>query len=122
MEGTCSLTVQTKILSERLCDDQLEALFDKVSDGKVILGQVSGSKTLICTVEKREELSVSDNLGNLFPLILCRVDTCGVVGTGVEEDNGTLLGRGQGIEQTLAIETFRLCREVRVVGDGEVDI
>lgn len=122
MEGTCSFAVQAKVLGEGLCDDQLEALFDEVSDGEVILSQISGSKPLIGTVEKGEELAVSDDLSDLFPFILCRVDTRGVMGTGVQENNGALFGRGQGVEQTLAIETFGLCGEVRVIGDGEVDV
>lgn len=122
MESTCSFAVQTKILGEGLSDDELEALLDKVSNGEVVLSQVTGGKSLVSAVEKGEELAFSDDLSDLFPLILRGIDTGGIMGTGMEENYGPLFGRVQGVEQTFTVEAFRLCGEVWVGGDGEMDI
>lgn len=83
MESTCSFAVQTKVLGEGLSDNQLEALLDKVSNGEVVLSQITGGKPLVSAVEKGEELAFSDDLSDLFPLILRWIDTGGIMGTGM---------------------------------------
>ena len=83
MEAASTLSVQTKVLGVRLCDDHLEALLDKVVDCPTILCKIPGRKTLVRAVEEGEEIPRLHDLRNLLPLILCGVNTRRIVSAGV---------------------------------------
>jgi len=66
------------------------ALGNKVSDGEGILGGGARGKALIGHVEEREDFLLLHDVGNFGPLFLGRINTSGVVGTSVEQDDGLL--------------------------------
>lgn len=94
-EGTNTLTVETHVLGERLAESNLLALLNKVADGKGILVSAATGEALVGHVEEGEVALGLDELGNLAPLSLGRIDTSGVVSTGVEEEDAAL---GSGLD------------------------
>lgn len=88
-ESTNTFTVETHVLGERLCESDLVALFDEVSDGEGVTSGIARGETLVGHVEEREEFPLFYDIGNFFPLGLSRVHTGWIVGTCVEEDDGT---------------------------------
>ena len=62
------------------------------------------------------------HFGNFFPLIAGRVDACGVVGTGVEEDYASFGGFFDGGAHAGEVEAFGGWGEVGVGFYGEVDV
>lgn len=96
-ESTNALSVQAHVLSERLGQSNLVALGNKVTDGKGILGGGTRGKALIGHVEEREKFLLLHDVGNFGPLFRGRINTSGVVGTSVEQDDSLLwscLGSG----------------------------
>ena len=83
---TCSLTVQTHVLGKALGEAQLVTLFDEVADRECIAVGIATGETLVCHVKERVVLLLFDHLANLFPLLLCRVNTGRVVSTCVQKD------------------------------------
>jgi len=67
----------------------LESLFDEISDGPGILLKVSGGEALIGRVEEGNQGVSLANFSDFLPLFPSGVDSSGVVGTGMEEDNGS---------------------------------
>lgn len=64
----------------------------------------------------------ADGLRDLFPLVPGRVDACGVMGAGVQEDDAPFWRGGDGGEHASEVEAFCLRGEVGVGFDGEVDV
>ena len=89
-ESTNALSVQPHVLSERLCQSNLVALGNKVTDGKGILGGGARGEALIGHVEEREKFLLLHDVGNFGPLFLGRINTSRVVGTSVEQDDSLL--------------------------------
>lgn len=87
VEGTDTFTVETHDLGEGLRDAHLEALVQEVSKAKSILIHAARSEALVCGVKEGIKLIALANLGNFLPLVLSWVDTSGVVGAGVEQDD-----------------------------------
>jgi hypothetical protein len=83
VEAACTLAVETEVLGVGLCDEELEALLDEVTDGPVVCAERSGGEALVGAVEEGELLPLLHYRGNLLPLILGRIHTCGVVCAGV---------------------------------------
>ena len=105
-----------------MCDQELEALLDEVADGPIVCAQRARGETLVCAVEEGELLPLLHDGGNLFPLILSRVDTGGVVCAGVEKDDAAFGCRLEGAEHAVKVEALGLLAEVWVVLDWEVDV
>lgn len=122
MEAASSLTIQTKVLGEALADNGLESLLDEVTDSSGILGQVTGSKTLVSAVKEGEVLLLSNNDGKFLPLIERRVNSSGVVSARVQQDDGTIGSTLDGGLHTLEIQAIGLLGEVRVVGNAKANI
>lgn len=61
-------------------------LFNKVSYGKSVTDDVTRSETLVRHVEQGKMLLSLEQLAQLLPLLLGRVDTCRVLSTGMEKD------------------------------------
>ena len=65
-------------------------LIDEISEGKGILVNITGGEALIGHVKVREEVLLLDQGGHLLPLLGAGVHAGGVVGAGVQEDDGAL--------------------------------
>ena len=89
-EGTNAFAVETHILRERLGQSDLVALLDEVADGEGVLGGVSGGETLVRHIEEGEEFVLLDEIRDFLPLGRGWVNTGGVVGAGVQENDSTL--------------------------------
>jgi len=89
-EGTDTFSVETHVLREGLGQSDLVTLLDEVADGEGVLGGVSGSETLVRHVKEGEELLLLDEIRDFLPLGRGWVNTSGVVGTGVQENDSTL--------------------------------
>jgi len=93
-----------------------------VADGPVVGAQRARSETLICAVEEGELLPLLHDGGNLFPLVLGRVDTGGIVRASVEEDDAAFGCGLEGAEHAVKVEALGLLAEVWVVLDWEVHV
>ena len=121
MEGTSSLTIESHNLSERLRDDHLEALVEEVSETISISVEESRGEALVSSVEEGEKIILGADSGDLSPLFLGGIDTSGVMGTGVEEDNRSGLGFSEILEHSVDVESLGLGVEVSVLVDLEAD-
>jgi hypothetical protein len=119
MEGTSSLTIESHNLSERLRDDHLEALVEEVSETVSISVEESGGEALVSSVKEGEKIILGADSGDISPLSLGGVDTSGVMGTGVEEDDRSGLGVSEILEHTVDVESLGLGVEVSVLVDLE---
>jgi hypothetical protein len=61
-----------------------------VAESKCVLVGVAAGKALVGHVEEGEVITLLDRSGDVSPLLLGRVDTSRVVGTGMEQDNAAL--------------------------------
>lgn len=122
VERARALTVQTEVLREGLRDTQLEALLDEVSHRPGVAVQVARGETLVCGIEEGEVAALAHDDGELFPLVLSEVDTGGVVGAGVQEDDGAGGGLADAVQHAVEVEALRLGVEVGVGCEGEADI
>lgn len=97
-ESTDTLSVETHVLSERLGEGDLVTLRDEVPQSEGVAAGGAGGEALVGHVKEGEELALLDDVGDLLPLLLGGVNTGGVVGARVEQDDGLLwgsLGGGQ---------------------------
>lgn len=122
MKGTGALAVQTKVLGKRLGDASLKALLDEIANSPGIARQVARRKALVSTVKEWEVAAFADHSGDLLPLVLRRVDAGGVVGAGVQHDDGSRGGGGQGGQHAVNVKPLGLGGKVRVLFNGEPDI
>lgn len=79
-----TLAIEAKVLGEGLRHKhvQIRVLFEEVADGPGIFCDAAGRKALVGHVEEREDSLTFADLRNNLPLLLCRVETSGIVGTG----------------------------------------
>jgi len=119
VEASGAFTVETKVLGETLRYDELEPLLDEVADGGVVLHQVARREALVRAVEEGKVVLLSHDVGNLLPLVEGRVDTGGIVGASMEEDDGAILGLHEGLLHAIKVQALGLLMEVRVFGDGD---
>lgn len=125
MKDTGTLAVEAEVLGERLGDAKLKALFDKVANGPGVVVEVTAGKALVGAVKEGEQALLLHDLGNIGPLFPGRVDTCGVVGAGVEDDDAAFWRVVKGGREAVKVETagggmvigVRGCREGSVLKD-----
>ena len=89
-ESANTFTVETHVLREGLGEGDLVTLLNEMAEGEGILSSVSRGETLICHVKEGEELLLLDKVRDFFPLSRGGVDTRGIVGAGVQEDDSAL--------------------------------
>lgn len=121
-ESTDTLAVETHVLGEGLGKADVVALLDKVADGEGILVDVARSETLVGHVEEGVVALVLDDSLDLLPLLGSGVDTSGVVGAGVEEEDGVVGGGLEVADQTLEVEADGVLVVVGILGDLETGV
>ena len=89
-EGTDTFAIETHVLCEGLGQCDLVTLLNEVTNGEGVLGGVPGGETLVRHVEEWEELLLLDEVRDFLPLSRSWVNTGGVVGAGVQENDCTL--------------------------------
>lgn len=118
VEGSRSLSIETKTLGEGLGDAHLHGwlVVVEVADGPRVLDRVSRCETLVGVVEDGEELFPGAELGNGDPLLLGGIQAGWVVGTGVQKDGVAGLGlllqhvdHGCEVESAILIVVVRVC-------------
>ena len=122
MEGSSSLTIESKILGKGLRNAELKALVDEIADSPGVVLEVTRCKTLIGTVEKREVFLFANELGKLLPLFTGWVNASGVVGAGMQEDDTSFWCRGYCGLHTRKVEAFGLSGEIGISLDWEGNI
>lgn len=103
MERPGSLAVKANVLGEGLGDAEPEPLLNEVVDSPSVGVEVTGCETLVRAVEEGEVGAGAHDGGYLLPLGLSRIDTSGVVGAGVEENDGALRGGFEGADHALEV-------------------
>ena len=93
-----------------------------MSDGPVVLRETTRGEALVGAVEEGKVVASADSGGDGAPLVLGRVDARGVVGAGVEEDDGALWGGFDGGDHAVEVEAFGLGGEVGVRFYRELDV
>ena len=105
------------VLGETLAQSDVVALSDEVARGKSILVSVAAGEALVSHVEESEVTLLLHDIANLAPLSLSRVNTSGVVSTGVKQDNAALGSRLDILDQTLKVQTDGVLVVVAVLLD-----
>jgi len=113
--GTSTLTVETEVLGERLEEHDVVGVLLEESKGVGVLLEVTTGESLVGRVEGGEKLLSLDDLKDLLPLALSRVDTGRVVGADVEHDNGVVLGSVKVFLEALEVESLGLGVVVAIV-------
>src|SRR5436305_9119088 len=81
------------VFSEALSKGNAMAFLDEVSHRKRILICVSACKTLVCHIKERIMLLLLDNVADLLPLLLGRINPSRIMSAGVQQYD-RLLGSG----------------------------
>lgn len=122
VEGTDTFTIEAEVLREGLGNGEFEALLSEVADSPGITVQVAGSETLVRAIEEGEMVAGAHGFGDFDPLLLGRVNTGWIVGTGVEDEDGEM-GRGEnGSNQAVVVQTTGINVEVRVVRNSSPNV
>jgi hypothetical protein len=87
-EGAGTFAVQAHVLGVALGQGDLVALLDEMSDGEGVTGDVTAGEALVGHVEEGEEVALLDQIGQFGPLFGLGVDAGGIVGAGVQQDDG----------------------------------
>ena len=122
VEGTRSLTIQTKVLGKGLGDAELKALLDKVANRPGIANQVTRGEALVGGVEEGELVALAHHRCDLLPLLLRGVHAGGVVCAGMQQDDGTGRRCLQRTDHAIKVEALGLGGEVWVRGNGETNV
>ena len=111
VEGSTSFSVESHVLGKALGKHDLEPLFDEISDGPGVLLKVSSGEALIGRVEEGNQRVSLANFSDFLPLFSGGINSSGVMGAGVEEDDGSRNG---------VVEELDHGRDVRSSGLGVV--
>jgi hypothetical protein len=98
------------------------ALLDEVTGSKGILVGVTAGETLVGHVEEGEVALLLHDIADLAPLVLGRVNTGRVVGTGVQQDDAVVGGGLDVGNQTLKVQTDGVLVVVAVLLDLETGV
>ncbi len=116
------------VLSETLAQGNVVALLDEVPGSKGITVSITTGKALVGHVEESKVALLLHDVRNLAPLVLSRVDTGGVVGASMEQNDAVVGGSLKVGNQALEVEangvlvvvTVLLNFQARVLEDGVV--
>lgn len=97
-------------------------MLDEVAQGPGVAVEVPRGETLVGAVEEGEMGALAHDGRDGLPLLLGEVHAGGIVGAGVEEDDGARRGGAEGAEHAIVVEAFGLRGEVRVVCEVEADV
>lgn len=122
VEGAGTLAVESEVLGKGLRHTELEALRDEVADRPGVVFKIARCKALIGAVEKGKMLLGGHQFGELSPLGVGEVDTGGIVGTCMEENDASLGGLLDCGEHTGEIKAFGLRGEIGVGFYREVHV
>jgi len=103
-----TLTVKTEVLGERLEEHQVVDVRGEESKRVGILLEVTGGEALVGRVEGNEVVLALDNVENVVPLLVGGVNTSGVVGAHVHEEDGAVLGVLQVLLEACVVEALGL--------------
>jgi len=115
VKGSDSLSVESHDLGEGLGDAHLESLVKEESEGLSVLVEVSSDESLVGDVEEGVKTLFLDDLGDGSPLVHGWVDSGGVVGAGVEEDDGSGGGFLEVGDHTVEVKSLGLLVKVPVL-------
>ena len=115
MEASDSLTVETHIFSVALRYKHWFESFGEVSDRFDIFENVSTCKSLISWIEERNKFFLLHHIGYFFPIWGGRVNSCGVVSTGMEQDNVILLSVFEERDKFIDFDFFSFRVVVRIL-------
>lgn len=85
----CPLTVQAKVLRERLSAQQLQTVRHKVAYRPRVFNRIATGKALIGRIEERQQLATFNHLAYALPLVSRRIASRWIMGTCLQHDNGT---------------------------------
>lgn len=88
-----------------LTDQKGHAPSDKLPDSPGVSFQVSACEALVGAVEECVMALLEHDIGDLRPLFLCRVDTGGVMCTGMKQVDRTRRSSVQGRDETVVIQS-----------------
>lgn len=108
MEGSDSLSVETKVLGKGLAQQELDVKLHEESDGVGILLEVTRGKSLVGRVEEDEVTILDDSVGNLSPLLLGWIAASWVVSAGVEQEYRASWSSIQGFEEAINVQALFL--------------
>ena len=114
-EATSTLTIKTEVLGERLEEHDIVGVLLEEFEGIAVTLEITGGEALVSGVESREQLLALDDLKNLLPLSVARVDTSRVVGADVEHHDGVVLGCLKISLKAIEVEALSLRRVVAVL-------
>lgn len=110
------------VLGETLAQGNVVALLNEVTRGKGIAVGVTAGEALVSHVEEGKVALLLHDIADLAPLVLGRVDTSGVVGAGVEQDDAVVGGGLDVGEETLKVQTDGVLVVVTVLVDLEARV
>ncbi|KAI6768913.1 hypothetical protein HG531_011102 [Fusarium graminearum] len=110
------------VLGERLAKSNVVALLNEVANSESILVGVTTGKALVSHVEEGEVTLLLDDVRDLLPLLLGRVNTSGVVSTGVEKEDTAVGGRLDISNQALEVKADGLLVVVAVLLNLEAGV
>mmetsp|Transcript_71340 Transcript_71340/g.209135 ORF Transcript_71340/g.209135 Transcript_71340/m.209135 type:complete len:267 (-) Transcript_71340:414-1214(-) len=117
-----ALAVEPQVLREGLAHAHLEAHGQEEADGKGVLVQAAGGVALVGAVHEGEELACLHDLRDLLPLVLCWVDSSGVVGASMEQDHGALCGALERRHHAIKVQGLGLCLVVWISLDCQASL
>mmetsp|Transcript_45003 Transcript_45003/g.78580 ORF Transcript_45003/g.78580 Transcript_45003/m.78580 type:complete len:355 (-) Transcript_45003:281-1345(-) len=103
-EATHSLTVETEVLGERLTQHDGVTVGDKLANGIGIGFCVARGETLVGAVKEDQVVLLQHQLGQNIPLVLGRIAACGVVRTGMQHEERTILGVLDVVHKALEVD------------------
>ena len=107
-DATSTFTVDTEVLGKGLEQHDVVGVLGEESKRVSILLEVTRGETLVGRVEGAEVVLRLDNVEDVFPLIGGGVNTGGVVGANVQENDRVVLGVLKILSEAVKVETLGL--------------
>jgi hypothetical protein len=92
VEGSDSFSVETEVFGETLGDHEVDSVFLPDAEGGGVSSQISCCVTLVGAVKESVKSSSFEKDGQFLPLLEGGVHSSGVMGTGMEQHDGSGFG------------------------------